>query len=141
MDVCVEQGPLQHHLHSHCLLFCCLGPNCIQSSVHLGHRLLLKEILDWYSIHVFYDFEIQIHLLGIFLNSLNSVLSFNNLNLNSILGKKVNDKHLHETSFLKQTLYFILFFCFQLGYDEFIILDNCMMLRSRKAKNARKSLN
>ena len=53
--------------------------------------------------------------LGVVLNSMNSVLSFNNLNLNFILGKKTGDEHLHESSFLKQSLYYFLFFCFKIG--------------------------
>ena len=53
--------------------------------------------------------------LGIILNSLNSVLSFNNVNLNSILEKNNDEKHLHESTFVKQTIYFMLYGILQLG--------------------------
>jgi len=61
--------------------------------------------------------------IGIILNSMNSVLSFNNLNLNFILGKKTKDEHLHESSFLKQTLYYLLFFCFKVGFTVSTLLN------------------
>ena len=55
--------------------------------------------------------------IGVFLNSLNSVLSFNNLDFTSVLEENENkreDKR-HDSTFVKQTLYFIIVFMINFG--------------------------
>ena len=63
-----------------------------------------------------------LYISGIILNSMNSVLSFNNLDhLNSILYKKNEktladqQKHWHEPSFIKQFVYFFVLYVINAG--------------------------
>lgn len=55
--------------------------------------------------------------IGVFLNSLNSVLSFNNLDFPLVLEGNKNEREdkRHESTFVKQTLYFILVFMINIG--------------------------
>ena len=59
-------------------------------------------------------------ILGILLNSLNSVLSFNDLDFTTTLkmkdvGKDVKKNHWHESGFVKQALYFWIIFFINIG--------------------------
>ena len=57
-------------------------------------------------------------LLGILVNSLNGVLSFNNLEFTSkekIDKNEKKEKEWHESTYVKQSIYFIIFFFINFG--------------------------
>ena len=52
---------------------------------------------------------------GVWLNGMSSVLTYTDMDLSAILGKKRPAEARHQGSFGKQAVYFIIVLCIQIG--------------------------
>jgi len=130
-------------------------PTILLSFIRIGGDAKWTDLFNWKMFSILMSFasfawtfytirnrDKKEALKGITLNSFSSILSYNSFDIQKLMGDNLEKKYLHESSFFKQFLYFLIFAFLHLGLTLATLLnitDNMKLIDVNGVKHEFKS--